>query len=183
MIVSNTTSDRAIATASSGDVILRAATTADFAGVRETIAASMREAFRAFMPPLERAGYLRHWCTPERFAREIGDPRQVHVVAEQGGHVVGIGSAEDRVTYAEMWRLYVRPEAWRRGIGHRVWDELTVWARSRGLARIHLESFADAAPSQRFYRGIGCAPDRLRVATLFDGSTLRVRLREYVAGL
>jgi GNAT superfamily N-acetyltransferase len=156
---------------------------ADFPRVRETVASSMSVAFRAFMPPLERAGYVRHWCSPDRFARELGDLRQHHVVAERDGSVIGIASAEWRDGYAELWRLYVHPDAWRLGVGRRLWEHIAAGARAQGLGRIRLDSFADAAGSQRFYQAMGCAPGRLWSAILFDGSRLKVRLREHVARL
>ncbi len=76
-------------------------------------------------------------------------------VLEEGGEIVAfaIGNAAE----ANIWALFVAPEAQGRGHGGRLHDKMVAWLWSRGLATMWLSTGADTR-ARAFYerRGWRC---------------------------
>ena len=101
------------------------------------------------------------WGYDEKFMeacrRELSfDPQdleQTHVaVAEEDGRILGVVQIKISAHDAELLKLFIEPEALRKGIG----SALFAWAinvsKRTGASRIVIEADPDAAP---FYRKIG----------------------------
>src|SRR5829696_4921312 len=70
------------------------------------------------------------------------------VVATEGGRVLGLAA----LVGDEVRRVYVRPDAQRRGVGRRLMAELEREGRARGLGELRLTAGASAAG---FYARLG----------------------------
>jgi diamine N-acetyltransferase len=58
---------------------------------------------------------------------------------------------------AHVDSLVVRSDARRRGVGSRLMDEITVWARAKGASEVVLTVWAGNVAAERFYAELGFA--------------------------
>jgi GNAT superfamily N-acetyltransferase len=90
-------------------------------------------------------------------------------VADDEGRVAGVVTASERRHFtgareAYVGELVVAGDAEGRGIGRALMDAVEEWARSRGLARVSLETGAANAGARRFYAALGYAEDDVRLS-------------------
>src|SRR5215471_3358303 len=71
-----------------------------------------------------------HFDPPEALA----GTRSIFLVVERDGGVVGCGAAKHCGEWAEIKRMYLKPEARGAGVARAVLDRLLGWARDEGLA-------------------------------------------------
>jgi putative acetyltransferase len=82
-------------------------------------------------------------------------------VAHLDGVAVGCGGVAVEGDFAELKRMYVRPQARRHGVARAILDRLEEVARVRGVRRLALETGDVLHAAIRFYERAGftrCAP-------------------------
>jgi GNAT superfamily N-acetyltransferase len=112
-------------------------------------------------------------------------------VGESGGRVVGFVSGgpprdEDVAPpTAEIYAIYLRPEAWRHGLGTALMGAATGHLRSLGATDLVLWVFEANRAARSFYEALGWRPDGGRQALLVGGfraQEIRYRLAEQLEG-
>ena len=98
---------------------------------------------------------------PDRAAaalhRAIDSDASIVLIADDGGHVVGLCTAYDDLESVRFGRrvwvedLAVHPDWRSRGIGKRLLDEAKAWARERGATRLQLDTSERRVDAHRFY--------------------------------
>lgn len=73
-------------------------------------------------------------------------------VAEIDGQIIGFAIAD--LARANIWVLFVAPEAEERGVGRALHDRMILWLFSAGAERIWLSTDA-ATRAERFYKAAG----------------------------
>lgn len=90
-------------------------------------------------------------------ARTISSNSAIVLVARDGGDLVGFCTAYDDIESVRFGRgvwvedLAVHPDHRSQGIGKRLLDEATQWARARGATRLQLVSAEARKPAHHFY--------------------------------
>ena len=122
-------------------VVLRNASRCD----ARTLCALRARAIRArnaFYSP----GQLRAWIlslTPERLAREIGNPRtSAVIVAESHGGTAGFAWLLEDL----LWGIYVEPSKRRRGVGSSLLSAAEAEARGRGQSSLWISASLNSVP-------------------------------------
>jgi putative acetyltransferase len=119
------------------------------AGVRELI--GELDAFNSALYPAE----SNHFDSPEILAASLGADQGVFLVVEQEGVLVGCGAAKDCGQWAELKRMYLKPEARGGGIALAMLVKLLDWARARGLKLARLETGNVSVGALKLYRRAG----------------------------
>lgn len=99
--------------------------------------------------------YIAHglaaWWSEEAVARSLATTTTL--VAEEGGHIVGMGNLDLRGERPVIWKLYVLPGHQGNGAGHALLEALC--DRAPAGARVTLEYTAGNEQAARFYRRHG----------------------------
>jgi GNAT superfamily N-acetyltransferase len=77
------------------------------------------------------------------------------------GHLVGLYQAASPMwlgARAELVSTYVVPDLRGNGVGARLVQKFSTWARERGATRLHVTAYTANADAVRFYRRNGFAP-------------------------
>ena len=74
---------------------------------------------------------------------------------EEGGEVIGYASGRATPPEAEVYRVAVRPDARRRGIGLALMGALELRFAGQGCGRFYLEVRASNAPARHLYESLG----------------------------
>jgi putative acetyltransferase len=86
----------------------------------------------------------------------LRQPNVVFLVARLGSELVGCGASVDRNgEYAEIKRMYVRPDRRGAGVGRAILDALATQARERGLRWLRLETGIAQPQAQALYERAG----------------------------
>ena len=88
----------------------------------------------------------------------------LRVAVDRDERVAGFALLEDRGEIAWVVEVDVHPDFQRRGLGRSLMEDAIALARSRGLARLQLTTFAAAAWNAPFYETLGLrrlGPDEL----------------------
>ena len=96
---------------------LRTATPEDVAGLRSLGEAVLPATYDPIDPALS-ALILEEWWAVDRLADQLD--RLPHLVAEEGGSIVGMANLGRRGDREVMWKLYVHPEHQGTGLGARL---------------------------------------------------------------
>jgi GNAT superfamily N-acetyltransferase len=81
------------------------------------------------------------------------DLEKTHIaVAEEDGRILGVVQIKIRALDAELLKLFIEPEALRKGMGSALFAWAADVSRGMGATRMLIEADPDAAP---FYRKIG----------------------------
>jgi len=101
----------------------------------------------------------------DRYRRLAHEPEAIHLVAQVGHGVVGMGVGEvvraSRVSderALEVSNVAVLASHRRRGIARALVDGLAAFARDRGVPWLTLRTVAANDPALRFWEGLGFAP-------------------------
>jgi ribosomal protein S18 acetylase RimI-like enzyme len=103
------------------------------------------------------------------FERLLANPQALVLVARDGASVVGhlvayvseSSSTRQPVTYGVLRSLYVDPERRNSSIGGELTEAFVAWARTKGCAEAHVDSYASNEGAQRFYERLGFEPRSL----------------------
>ncbi|TCN36578.1 ribosomal protein S18 acetylase RimI-like enzyme [Kribbella orskensis] len=97
----------------------------------------------------------------------LEDPDALVLVASDPavvGHLVGTFSPPSdmwTVARAELVSMYVRDTHRTQGIGTRMVDAFTEWAKSRGATRLHVTAYATNNPALHLYHSCGFTPNSI----------------------
>jgi ribosomal protein S18 acetylase RimI-like enzyme len=113
----------------------------------------------------------------ERWRQRLAarERRHVVVVAEEGGSVVGFascGESRDTAGEAELYSIYVLPEAWGSGAGPALMAAALAALRANGFAAASLWVLEDNPRARRFYEREGWVRDGGRREEEFLGVTI-----------
>jgi putative acetyltransferase len=111
-----------------------------------TLVAELEEVLAAEYPPEQRHGLS---------VDAIFQPHIRFFVARADGRAVGCGGVALFTDFAEVKRMYVRPEARGRGVADAVLARLEAEARTAGLAVLRLETGDRQLAAMRFYERAG----------------------------
>jgi GNAT superfamily N-acetyltransferase len=165
---------------------IRRATVADARAIADLVVRGWQAAYRDLMP----ADFLGGLSVP---SREVAwrsmlegdvDGLTPAWIAERNGRAVGFVSVgpprDDEVPLpaAEVYALYVLPEAWRGGVGRSLLTTAVEYLRTRGAALLTLWVLEDNGPGRAFYEVMGWEPDGARQPLEMAGfSVTEVRYR------
>lgn len=105
------------------------------------------DAFNTGLYPAE----SNHFDPPEALA----GPGCVFLVVEQAGELVGCGAAKNCGGWAELKRMYLKPEARGGGIALAMLVKLLDWARAQDLPLARLETGHASTGALKLYRRAG----------------------------
>lgn len=97
------------------------------------------------------------------FSAQLESPREVTLLAERDGDVVGILRCIESVgmpllypsRYGYVSSVYVRPEARRSGVVRALLGEAEAWCAARGLAELRLHSVAENVVANATWDALG----------------------------
>ncbi len=113
--------------------------------VRELIAEL--DAFNTALYPAE----SNHFDPPEKLAAQRG----IFLVVERHGRVMGCGAAKHCGDWAEIKRMFLKPDARGAGLAMLMLDRLLGWARGEGLTLARLETGHASDGALKLYRRAG----------------------------
>jgi ribosomal protein S18 acetylase RimI-like enzyme len=143
--------------------------------MRAVLSVTWRDTYGAFMPleAIERA--TAEWHAPHVLAAELARPGTFSAVAEGETGIVGVVTAHARPDAVEIARLYVQPEAQRRGIGGRLLAAALSAFPDHAAARLEVEALNPKG--RAFYARQGFVPVGERTFEAF-GTTLLLVVME-----
>lgn len=100
------------------------------------------------------------------FEQLLADDDSVVFIARADGQAVGFtagyasksGPTRQPLTMGVLRSMYVHGDARGEGVGRRLTEAFTGWARDKGCAEVHVESYFDNGPARRLYERAGFAP-------------------------
>jgi GNAT superfamily N-acetyltransferase len=104
---------------------------------------------------------------PEALEAELAGALVLVAVDEAG--LVGMGALQGH----ELVRVYVRPEAQRKGVGRTIVSALQAEARKRGLGTLTVHASPSSVP---FYRSIGYQPEERVTSRSGEAEFTHVRM-------
>lgn len=113
---------------------------------------------------------------------ELTGPGRHSVVAVSGADVVGYAVTLRAHDVADLQRIAVRPDHQRRGLAHRMLEDVLAAARQEGADRVLLEVSADNAAALGFYTREGFVEIDRRRRYYRDGSDAVVMRRSLERG-
>jgi GNAT superfamily N-acetyltransferase len=168
------------------ELSIRRATVADARTIADIVVRGWQAAYRGLMP----ADFLGGLSVT---SREVAwrsmlegdvDGLTPAWIAERDCRAVGFVSGgpprDDDVPLpaAELYALYVLPEAWRRGVGRSLLTTAVEHLRTRGAATLTLWVLEDNRPGRAFYEAMGWRPDGARQSLEVAGlSVTEIRYR------
>ncbi|CAL9588510.1 N-acetyltransferase family protein [Streptomyces sp. enrichment culture] len=160
-------------------VAVREMADADCAAVAAVRVAGWRFAYRGLLPDacLDAMSVEADTDARREHLARAGD-RTVHLVAEAGEEVVGwaaFGPGRDPGAGpgdAELYALYVRPDAVGTGVGRALTGEVLARAAGLGFGRLSLWVLEGNARGRRFYAKAGFVPDGAREPWEVGGRTV-----------
>ncbi|MEV0092569.1 GNAT family N-acetyltransferase [Streptomyces sp. NPDC050738] len=109
---------------------------------------------------------------PERFAAGIDDPSRLTLVAESGGQIVAHltgavaeATARQPVKVATLMSLYVRPAHRSGGLGVRLVEHFSAWAKEAGAELAEVTAYASNSQAIRFYERSGFTSQAVTLRT------------------
>jgi ribosomal protein S18 acetylase RimI-like enzyme len=140
------------------DATIRPATASDTGAIRAVARASWHAAYDPVLGADRVDEVVDSWYDPERLATDDVEPdERPFFVADDGG-VVGFAEAvpddEDGDT-AHLYRIYVHPDEWGRGIGGSLLDRIEDVLGNRGFEWLTLSVMAENDVGVRFYESEG----------------------------
>jgi ribosomal protein S18 acetylase RimI-like enzyme len=168
---------------------IREATAADVEAITDVHLASMREAYRGLFPAGELARFDPH-DRATRWRDHLAGGSSTTLLAEADGRPVGFvdfGVCRDEDvspgSVGEVMAVYVRPEAWGRGVGGTLTREALDRLRVAGLGPVVLWVIEANRRAISFYERRGFVRDgAIRQREMFGTPSVVVRLRRPARG-
>lgn len=151
-------------------VTVRRAELADCRQVAEVHVRTWQAAYRHVLPP----ELLDSLSVDEREAvcrRLVESESEVALVAEVERRVVGFafaGPSRTEETAAELYAIYVLPEAWGSGAGRELMAAAKAWFLGSGYATAMLWVVEDNPRARRFYEREGWKAEGTRIAKVYS---------------
>lgn len=158
------------------EMTIRPAGVDDAAEIQQVARRSWHRAYEKILDADRIDDIVDDWYAPKRLIEDdISRSDRRFFVATTGEEVVGFAEAvpsdsDDGV--AELYRIYVQPDRWNRGIGQALLEHVQETLRERGFETLSLTVFAENTVGVRFYESKGFE----RVDT---GSAEQFDAREY----
>jgi ribosomal protein S18 acetylase RimI-like enzyme len=160
--------------------IVRRATSADVPALQALLAVTWRDTYGAFAPLAAIERTTAAWHAPHVLEAELARPTTFTGVAEDAEvGMAGMVTAHAGHEVLEIARLYVRPDAQRRGHGGRLLA--TARAAYPDLTHVRLEVEAQNPKGRTFYRKVGFVETGERTVEAF-GIALRLVSMELRGG-
>ena len=137
---------------------VRPATAADVPAIAQIHVAAWRAAYRGHMPD----AYLDALSIDQRramWASVVARAGPGHVAVLETGFCYYGPSRDGQDGAAEIYALYVHPDAWRQGSGRALCEHAERHASTLELATMTLWVLEANEPARRFYERLGYAPD------------------------
>lgn len=138
-----------------GGIQIRPAGEADVPEIRRVAEESWRRTYRDIFSPPEIDAFMEDWYSRSALRSSVAGDASLLLVAEVGGRVAGFGEAGDRGLGAEVFRLYVEPGQWRRGIGSRLLEGLESRLREEAVESVLLYVHRENEIGRSFWRKHG----------------------------
>lgn len=145
-------------------LLITPATPDDARAVAEVHISAWRAAYRGVFPD----DYLAAQSLAEReawWAEVIAGGKTAVLLAKSADTLYGwlsFGTCRDTdasSSQAELWAMYVAPDAWSRGIGRALWQHARQAMQAKGFTHCSLWVLAHNARAIRFYTAAGFLPD------------------------
>lgn len=159
---------------------LAVANAADARGIAEVHVRAWQAAYVHLMPAHYLAG-LSVDAREQAWTELLGDAGPETLVARSGSRVIGFaahGASRDAgadVNVAELWALYVAPEAWDQGVGSALWRAARSSMAAKPFVSASLWVLVGNARAIEFYRRMGFEEDDGAIQPIERGG---VRLEE-----
>jgi diamine N-acetyltransferase len=128
----------------------------DVAGIQAAAEASWRATYNDIFSEEFITRFLEQFYSLDSLERAVNSERSDFLVARNGQRVIGFchfgPSLEGEI---ELYRLYVVPEYWRKGIGGRLVAMMEQRLSSRGVAAYHCYVHVDNEIGKSFYTKYG----------------------------
>jgi GNAT superfamily N-acetyltransferase len=105
----------------------------------------------------------------------------VSLVAERDGEVLGFafaGPSRDTENAAELYSIYVDPDAWGTGLGRELILEVERQLRDQGFEQAELWVLEDNPRGRRFYEAAGWRSADVQPITIFGSEVPEIRYRK-----
>jgi ribosomal protein S18 acetylase RimI-like enzyme len=105
----------------------------------------------------------------------------VSLVAERDGEVQGFafaGPSRDLPAVAELYSIYVDPDAWGTGVGRELILEVEHRLRAQGFEEAELWVLEDNPRARRFYEAAGWTSADVQPITVFGSEVPEIRYRK-----
>jgi ribosomal protein S18 acetylase RimI-like enzyme len=168
---------------------IRRASVVDAVAITDAHLASLREAYRGLFPD-ERLAHMDARDRADRWREHLAGGLSTTLVAESDGRPVGFadcGARRDEdvspspLAVGEVMAVYVRPDAWGRGIGLALMREALAGLRGGGFAEVVLWVIERNRQAIGFYQRLGFQPDgSVRHREVCGVPTAVVRLRRLI---
>ena len=95
------------------------------------------------------------------FKEAIRSRKGCFLIAEEDGQMIGYANGEEKEVsyrknrYFEIDNLGVTPEKKKQGIGKKILDTITDWAKREGFQKIYLNCYVENREALDFYRSNG----------------------------
>jgi GNAT superfamily N-acetyltransferase len=163
-------------------VTVRPATAEDARGIAEVHIRTWQAAYRHVFPAevldsLDIERYTNGW-------RDLVDRGPVWI-GEEGSRVVGFASAgasRDEEDVAELYAIYVLPDAWGTGAGHELMRAVIGWFLAEEYTTAMLWVLSDNPRARRFYEREGWRADGRRTDTMHGTEIEETRYRLTLVG-
>lgn len=135
------------------DVIVRKTTADDASSVQRVARASWHAAYGEVMGKET----IDSWFDVDNVVADVNRTERPFYVAEQNGTILGFIiaiSADEKATF-HLYRVYVHPEHWKRGIGTRLPERLESEVENRGGRRLRLSVIEPNDTAIVFYESRG----------------------------
>jgi ribosomal protein S18 acetylase RimI-like enzyme len=134
---------------------IRPAREADVPVIRRVAEESWRRTYRDVFSPSEIDAFMEEGYSRSALRSSVAGDGSTVLVAEVGGRVAAFGEAGDRGLGAEIFRLYVEPGQWRRGIGTRLLGALESHLQEEGEESVILYVHRENEIGLSFWRKVG----------------------------
>lgn len=142
-----------------GNILIRKAVTDDATDIQRVARASWHEVYDSVLGADVVDEKVDSWYNPERLAEDDIEPSdRLLFVAVADENIVGFGETIPDKTddeLAHLYRIYVVPDYWGRGIGSSLLNHVESVLKEQGFDRVQLSVIAENDVGVTFYESTG----------------------------